>query len=88
VRFVAATTTTLTVAWNPPAQNGGSAVTEYHLFQGSSMIFSGLDLKYEVKSLSAGTSYTFTVVARNKVGDSPPSDPSVLHTDATQVTGN
>ena len=63
----------ITVSWTAPTNNGGSAITEYTVSSNNglasktvannitSAIFTGL---------SAGTSYSFTVVATNAVGNS------------------
>ncbi|CAG7645008.1 hypothetical protein PAESOLCIP111_04856 [Paenibacillus solanacearum] len=62
------------VSFTPPANDGGSAVTGYTAtsipggFTGS-----GTTSPIMVFGLTNGTAYTFTVVATNEKGDSPPS---------------
>ena len=74
-----------TVSWTPPA----GAVTSYVITPqvGSTLrtpqAFAGPASSATVTGLSGGTTYTFTVVARNAVGSGPPSAAS----NAAAVTG-
>ena len=63
------------IAWTPPSSNGGASITGYYVK--SSPIVSPpasctntLNLNCVFTGLTNGTSYTFSVVARNKNGDS------------------
>ena len=89
---VAATgATSATIEFSAPASNGGSAITSYTATSipggvtgtieqaGSGMI--------EVSGLNPATSYTFTVVASNVVGDSVESSSSnAITTEPTSIT--
>ncbi|MFC4302010.1 leucine-rich repeat protein [Cohnella boryungensis] len=69
---------TVTVRFDAPASDGGSAITLYTVtsspggFTGTSTTASPIT----VTGLTNGTEYTFTVVATNGVGPSPASSPS------------
>jgi len=68
-----------TVSWTAPSSNGGSSVNKYTVTSspgGFSASASGTDTWVTVKGLTAGTSYTFTVVASNANGTGPASSPS------------
>ena len=73
-----------TVAWSPPASDGGSAVTGYNVYQGTSpggesttpinsTPLSPTAASDLVTGLTDGTTYYFTVTAVNAVGEGPPS---------------
>ena len=67
------------VSWTPPVDTGGSPITGYTVTGspgGASVSVGGGVTSANVSGLVNGTSYTFTVVATNGVGDGPPSDPS------------
>jgi hypothetical protein len=66
--------TSATFYWQPPASDGGSAVTGYVLECTASSISLSLAanvLSYTVSGLTSGTDYTFTIYATNAVGNSP-----------------
>ncbi|SFM54753.1 Fibronectin type III domain-containing protein, partial [Paenibacillus sp. 1_12] len=69
---------TATVSFDAPASDGGNAITLYTVtsnpggFTGTSATASPIT----VRGLANGTAYTFTVVAKNGIGDSAASVPS------------
>ena len=68
----------LYVNWTAP-NNAGSAITGYELTIGggaSGTVSLGAITSYEWQGLTNGVSYQFTVVAKNRAGNSPPSSPS------------
>ena len=83
---VTATSTTpgkATVTFTAPTDNGGSAIVEYIVTSapgGLTCIASNPANGCEISGLANGTPYTFTVVAKNGVGNSPPSLPSTAVT--------
>lgn len=75
----------VTVSYSAP-NNGGSTITEYIVTAspgGTTRTVTGTTLSAVVTGLTNGTPYTFTLVARNGVGDSPASEPSSEVTPAT-----
>ncbi len=74
-----------TVAWAPPASNGGRTITNYVItpYVGATAQTAttvGNVTTTQIMGLANGTSYTFTVAARNSVGTGPESTPSNLVT--------
>jgi hypothetical protein len=70
--------TSATVSWTAPADNGGSPITGYDVAAspaGPTCSTTGAT-SCTVTNLTSGTSYTFTVVARNAVGAGPASGAS------------
>jgi hypothetical protein len=65
------------VAFTPPASDGGSGITSYTVTTSpGGQIASGVASPVTVGGLSNGTSYTFTVTATNSAGTGPASAPS------------
>ncbi|MGZ4694218.1 MAG: Calx-beta domain-containing protein, partial [Acidimicrobiales bacterium] len=65
-----------TVSWSAPATDGGSPITSYTATSspdGKTCTWSSGPLTCTVTGLTNGTTYTFTVIAHNSVGDSAPS---------------
>jgi fibronectin type 3 domain-containing protein len=62
----------VTLTWTPPSSNGGSPITSYSITNNPSggLVSSITDISAIVSGLINGISYSFTVIARNAVGDS------------------
>jgi predicted phage tail protein len=71
----------ITLTWTPPTSDGGSSLVGYAIYEvdssGSSAVIAvndGSATTFTVESLMSSRSYTFTVQAVNKVGNSLPSN--------------
>jgi hypothetical protein len=66
------------LSWKAPKNTGGSDITEYIVSSTPENIHKTVtgSLSTSLMNLTPGTSYTFTVVAKNKYGESPQSAPS------------
>jgi uncharacterized protein (TIGR02145 family) len=72
------------IAFTAPASNGGSVITGYTVTASpGGYTATGTSSPLVVTGLTNGTSYTFTVVATNAVGSSPPSFSSAAVTPIT-----
>jgi hypothetical protein len=72
-----ATTSSLSVSFSAPANNGGSAITQYTVTSSpGGVTATGSSSPITVSGLTAGTSYTFTVTATNAIGTSNASSAS------------
>ena len=72
----------VTLSWDKPASDGGSAVTGYNVsyatsadFTGATQIHGGTGTAMTVTDLVNGSTYYFRVTAVNQFGESGPSDP-------------
>ena len=61
------TNTTADLSWNASADNVG--VTEYEIFRGTTSIGTSVTTSFTVTGLTAGTSYSFTVKAKDAAGN-------------------
>lgn len=68
--------TTISVAFIPPVQNGGSTITSYTVTSSGGQTATGSSSPIVVSGLTTGTSYTFTVTATNALGTSASSGTS------------
>lgn len=68
--------TTISVAFIPPVQNGGSTITSYTVTCSGGQTATGSSSPIVVSGLTTGTSYTFTVTATNALGTSDSSGTS------------
>ena len=73
VRAVAIDEVSALVTWQPPEVNGGAAITEYVATSNAGQSCTTATTSCTITGLTAGTSYTFTIVARNIIGLSDPS---------------
>ena len=60
--------------------NGGSEVTEYRIYRGTTYVDKSIGTNYKVKGLANGTSYTFTVKAFNAAGEGSGKDSNSVST--------
>ena len=78
------TKTTMTVTWTAPDNDGGSPVTGYHVERHEPFAVKWTRItpqaiphpQFTSTDLIEGTKYEFRVLAENKAGVGPPSDPS------------
>ena len=82
---------TCDIKWGPSESDGGSPITHYiiqtrtnngdWIFDGNFQTPTGSEkLEYQVTGLTENDKVQFRAIAVNKGGESPPSDPSPLHT--------
>ncbi|KAL3673999.1 hypothetical protein V7S43_001684 [Phytophthora oleae] len=70
--FVGATGTSLSFSWRPPADTGGSQTLTYVVRVANGSVDATnptTELSYTAKQLSYGSSYDFSVLAKNNIGD-------------------
>ena len=88
-KVIAATSTTMTITWEPPLQNGGSSIQGYWLEkrERGAGIWGRVNrapvtkpavkgLEYTVLRLNEGAEYQFRIRAQNAAGIGPPSEAS------------
>jgi Fibronectin type III domain len=65
----------VSLSWQAPASDGGTAITGYHAYQGTTrkLVASATGTSATVKNLTNGTAYSFTVTAVNQAGEGPAS---------------
>lgn len=76
--------TSMTISWSPPESDGGTPITGYLIEKKDRFSPRWTKVKetaimetvYTVVDLKEGTEYQFRVIAKNKVGESKPSEPS------------
>ncbi|MGI0068645.1 MAG: fibronectin type III domain-containing protein, partial [Nitrosopumilaceae archaeon] len=71
----------VSLSWQAPASNGGSAITSYNIYRGTSSSgetlltsVSGTTLSYQDTTATNGVTYYYYVTAANSVGPSPNSN--------------
>jgi titin len=72
------------LSWQPPVEDGGSPITGYNVERTTTKATRWLKINkslitettYKVDDLIEGTEYRFRVVAENKAGPGPESEPS------------
>lgn len=75
------TNTTVDLTWTASTDNVG--VTEYDIYNGSTLVGNVMDTSYAVTGLSPNAAYTFTVKAKDAAGNvSAASDALIVTTDA------
>ena len=74
------------VTWSAPGSNGGSAITEYQVLSSGGQTCTSATTTCTMTGLQAGTSYTFTVRAKNILGYGVYSSASSAATTAPQAT--
>ncbi|OGS49976.1 MAG: hypothetical protein A3K65_07400 [Euryarchaeota archaeon RBG_16_68_12] len=78
----------VTLTWNPPATDGGSPITNYTVYRGTSpggetpLVEVGPVLVYTDTGLTSGQAYYYKVAARNAIGNGPVSNEAT----ATPIT--
>ena len=73
---MAAGNTEVFLTWAAPASNGGSTVTSYNVYKGTSpggesLLANATSTSYTATGLTNGTTYYFEVTAINTVGEGP-----------------
>ena len=88
VSAVAVNESSATISWTASANNGGSAIIKYIATAGAGKTCESVTTSCVISGLSAGTPYTFTVIANNAIGDSAASSPSAQLTLTAPGSGN
>jgi hypothetical protein len=81
----------ITLNWDPPANDGGSVITTYNIYHGTSpgsIIFLNTtsDTNYLHTGLNPGTTHYYQVSAVNSVGEGPRTDVIKVITESTTST--
>ncbi|HKF22241.1 MAG TPA: cellulose binding domain-containing protein [Candidatus Angelobacter sp.] len=86
LRVTGATTSSISLAWNASTDN--VAVTQYVVLEGSAQVGSPTATSFTVTGLQAGTTYTFSVLAKDASGNaSTPSASVTAQTSSGTSTG-
>jgi fibronectin type 3 domain-containing protein len=66
----------ISLSWQVPTSNGGSAITQYKVYRGSTQIGTapGNALTYTDSTVTPGTTYSYHVTAVNAVAEGPASN--------------
>jgi chitodextrinase/glucose/arabinose dehydrogenase len=80
------TQTSLTLSWSASSDNVG--VTAYDVFRGTDKIGESTATSFNVTGLTAGTSYGFSVKARDAAGNSSPASSALNVTTLPAATGS
>jgi len=84
--------TTVTLTWQAPSSDGGSAITNYEIYRGTTsggeafLTEVGNVLTYDDTGLAAGT-YYYKVAAKNSVGEGSQSNEATANVGGTNVPG-
>lgn len=78
----------ISIGWKPPVDTGGSVILGYKVYVQENtaaplVLYDGSSdpttLQFKFERLTKGYQYTFTVVARNQIGDSPQSSSILIY---------
>ncbi|TCI92161.1 fibronectin type III domain-containing protein [Tenacibaculum sp. M341] len=78
------TATTATISWNASTDNVG--VTEYDIYQGSTNIGSVANTTANITGLTSGTSYTFSIRAKDAAGNESAASNTVSFTTTSPIS--
>ncbi|GEP68188.1 hypothetical protein CSO01_09030 [Cellulomonas soli] len=79
-----ATTTTVPLTWSASTDNsGGSGISGYQVYRGTTLVATTSSTSYTVTGLTAGTTYSFTVRAKDVAGNVSAASAAVSATTAT-----
>lgn len=79
--------TSATLSWDAAEIDGVGTISGYQIFRDGELIATTTNTFYKVTDLTAGTTYSFTIVALDEAGASLPSDPFSFTTDSEGGSG-